>query len=300
MMFTNTVKGAAALLLAVLAWCGVEFALAVRAWRALPDQILMLTSEQLTATQAIVDTRLASLEDRADAQLTSTRTEVLRRVDSLITLSDARVSDTLAIADQRLADSLTLVDTRTGQILRQTEATTAAATGVLESTNRLTASLEPWLDCGTPEQGRECLQSKLWWMTLKADSVMTNIAIATPRLVEAAELSARSGQQAAASAAQTSANLASITKPGPRWLRWAGVGLSVAAPASQVAMPFVLGRLKWPKANSTSRPSTACWVAGVLKDLVPILTHLISGFSGAAFAIMRSAATQKEKDDESN
>jgi hypothetical protein len=81
-------------------------------------------------------------------------------------------------------------------------------------------------------------------MTLKADSVMTNIAIATPKLVEAAELSARSGQQAAASAALTSANLAAITKPGPRWLRWAGVGLSVAAPASQVAMPFVLGRLK--------------------------------------------------------
>lgn len=232
-MITNIVKTVAALLLAVLAWCGVEFALAIRAWRALPDQVLMLASEQITATQAIVDARLASLEDRADAQLTATRAEVLRRVDALIERSDARV-----------AESLALVDTRSAEILRQTEATTSAANGVLESTNRLTASLEPWLDCGTPEQGRECLQSKLWWMTLKADSVMTNIAIATPRLVEAAELSARSGQQAAASAAQTSANLAAITKPGPRWLRWAGVGLSVAAPASQVAMPFVLGRLK--------------------------------------------------------
>jgi hypothetical protein len=193
----------------------------------------MLTSEQITATQAIVDT-----------QLTATRAEVLRRVDTLIARSDARVADTLVAADQRLAESLALVDTRTAEALRQTESTTAAATGVLESTNRLTASLEPWLDCGTPEEGRECLQSKLWWMTLKADSVMTNIAIATPKLVEAAELSARSGQQAAASAAQTSSNLAAITKPGPRWLRWAGVGLSVAAPASQVAMPFVLGRLK--------------------------------------------------------
>jgi hypothetical protein len=233
MMLTNLIKGAAALLLAVLAWCGVEVALAVRAWRALPDQVLMLTSEQITATQAIVDT-----------QLTSTRAEVLRRVDTLIARSDARVADTLAVADQRLAESLALVDTRTAEVLRQTESTTAAATGVFESTNRLTASLVPWLDCGTPEQGRECLQSKLWWMTLKADSVMTNIAIATPKLVEAAELSARSGQQAAASTAQTSANLAAITKPGPRWLRWAGVGLSVAAPASQVAMPFVLGRLK--------------------------------------------------------
>jgi hypothetical protein len=233
MMSINIVKGAATVLLAVLAWCGVECALTIRAWRALPDQVLMLASEQITATQSIVDARLASLEARADTQLTATRAEVLRRVDSLIERSDARV-----------AESLALVDTRAAEILRQTEATTSAATGVLESTNRLTASLEPWLDCGTPEQGRECLQSKLWWMTLKADSVMTNIAIATPRLVEAAELSARSGQQAAASAALTSANLATITKPGPRWLRWAGVGLSVAAPASQIAMPFVLGRLR--------------------------------------------------------
>ncbi len=232
-MSTNIVKGAATVLLAVLAWCGVECALTIRAWRALPDQVLMLASEQITATQSIVDARLASLEARADTQLTATRAEVLRRVDSLIERSEARV-----------AESLALVDTRTAEILRQTEATTSAATGVLETTNRLTTSLEPWLDCGTPEQGRECLQSKLWWMTLKADSVMTNIAIATPRLVEAAELSARSGQQAAASAALTSANLATITKPGPRWLRWAGVGLSVAAPASQIAMPFVLGRLR--------------------------------------------------------
>lgn len=232
-MSTNIVKGAAALLLAVLAWGGVELALAIRAWRALPDQVLMLANEQITATQAIVDARLASLEARADTQLTATRAEVLRRVDSLIERSDARV-----------AESLALVDNRAAEILRQTEATTAATTGVLESTNRLTASLEPWLDCGTPEQGRECLQSKLWWMTLKADSVMTNIAIATPKLVEAAELSARSGQEAAASAAQTSANLAAITRPGPRWLRWAGLGLSIAAPASQIAMPFVLGNAR--------------------------------------------------------
>lgn len=232
-MLTNIVKGAATVLLAVLAWCGVECAITIRAWRALPDHVLMLASEQITATQSIVDARLASLEARADTQLTATRAEVLRRVDSLIERSDTRV-----------AESLTLVDNRAAEILRQTEATTSAATDVLETTNRLTASLEPWLDCGTPEQGRECLQSKLWWMTLKADSVMTNIAIATPRLVEAAELSARSGQQAAASAALTSANLATITKPGPRWLRWAGVGLSVAAPASQIAMPFVLGRLR--------------------------------------------------------
>jgi hypothetical protein len=42
--------------------------------------------------------------------------------------------------------------------------------------------------------------------------------------------------------------------------------------------------------------ATACRVAGVLKDLVPILTHSNSGFSGAAFAVMRSATTPRERE----
>ena len=40
----------------------------------------------------------------------------------------------------------------------------------------------------------------------------------------------------------------------------------------------------------------ACWAAGALKELLPILTHLISGFSGAAFAVMRlQGGEQKER-----
>lgn len=41
--------------------------------------------------------------------------------------------------------------------------------------------------------------------------------------------------------------------------------------------------------------SAACWAAGKLADLIPILTHLISGFSGAAFAVLRIYGSQKEK-----
>lgn len=38
-----------------------------------------------------------------------------------------------------------------------------------------------------------------------------------------------------------------------------------------------------------------CAMAGLLRDIVPVLTHLISGFSGAAFAIMRLAAGKGEE-----
>jgi hypothetical protein len=234
------------LALAGLVWCLCETALAIRAWRGFPDLALMVVSDQATAAQGVLDARMASIERRANEQLVATRAELLSRVDALIARSDARVGETLTAADQRLAQSLALVDQRTGEALRQTSDAAAAATDLLASTGRITASIEPWLDCGGPGygEGKECLQSKIWWMTLKADSVMTNVAVATPKLVEAAELSARSGQQAAESAAQTSANLATITRPGPRWLRYAGMGLSVAAPASQVALPFVLGRAR--------------------------------------------------------
>lgn len=39
---------------------------------------------------------------------------------------------------------------------------------------------------------------------------------------------------------------------------------------------------------------SVCAMAGLMADIVPILTHLISGFSGAAFAIMRATADKKE------
>lgn len=236
---------AIAALLSALTWCTAELALMFRAWRGVPDLAVMVVSDQLTATQSIVDARLASLEQRTDAQATALRRDVLARVDVLIERTDARVTEALALSNRQLADALTIVDTRTGEMIGQTRATTEAAAGTLQSVQRIAAAWEPWMDCGGPGEGegKVCLQSKMWWMTQKADSMMTSLAIATPKLVHAAELSAMSGQAAAASAAQTSANLAAITRPGPRWLRYAGMGLSVAAPGAQVAVPFVIGRL---------------------------------------------------------
>ncbi len=80
-------------------------------------------------------------------------------------------------------------------------------------------------------------------MTLKADATMTAIATAAPKVAEAVEGSTLAAQQAAQSAAVTSQNVALLTKPGPRWLRYAGLGLSIAAPASQIALPFAVGAL---------------------------------------------------------
>jgi len=221
----------------------IECALAVREWRALPDQLLMLTSEQLAAAQGIVDHRLASLEAKTDAQLTATRGEVLARVDALIEHADARTGEALNLVDVRTGETLALLDTRTGEITKtvegiaaDTEKTVQATTRVVESTERLTRSIEPWLDCGSdePGQGKDCMQRKFWWMTIKADSAMTELAKAAPKLAEASDQTARA-------TAETAQNIAVMTRPGPRWMRYVGLGLSIAVPAAQIATPFVLG-----------------------------------------------------------
>jgi len=47
------------------------------------------------------------------------------------------------------------------------------------------------------------------------------------------------------------------------------------------------------------------WAAGKLAEAIPVITNLISGFAGAAFAIMRLARDKdgkdsKDKDDQTN
>ena len=213
------VEIAACLALCALTWCGIEAALVLRDWRGVPDQVLALTSNQLTAAQGMVDARLASIEERADA----------------------RTGDALALVDHRLGK---VTETVAG-IGGKAEETARSATRLVDSAERISRSLEPWLDCGGENsgEGKDCLQRRAWWMTLKADATMTAIATAAPKVAEAVEGSTLAAQQAAESAAVASQNVALLTKPGPRWLRYAGLGLSIAAPASQIALPFAVGAL---------------------------------------------------------
>lgn len=42
--------------------------------------------------------------------------------------------------------------------------------------------------------------------------------------------------------------------------------------------------------------AVAGWASGKLGDVLPVLTHLITGIAGAAFAIMRVTKDTKEQD----
>lgn len=218
-------------LMAAAIWLLCEAALTMRAWRGIPDATLMLASEQLTALQAMTDQRLASLEDRADQQLTATRRDVLRRVDTLIDRVDARTGEALARADARLGE------------------TTAAVTSVADQANATMASVDPTVQAVnslSPSLMRNALGTIAAAKVTAGETAQTmrTLREAAPEITESIKASATASQEAATAAAMTSQNLANLTRPGPKWLRYVGLGLSVAAPASQIALPFALGRLE--------------------------------------------------------
>jgi hypothetical protein len=232
----STVQAAAIIALACAAWLLCECALTARAWRGIPDAALLLASDHMTAVETLADERLASIEQHADNQVTAARRDITQRLDALLVRADERTGEALDRADARVGQAIERADARLGEVTTQTGSTAAAV-------NRTIATMDPWLDCGGPGegQGKDCLQRKVWWMTLKADAALTEVATAAPKIVDSVQASTLSAQQAAASAAMTSQNLAALTKPGPKWLRYAGIGLAIVVPASQIALPLVVG-----------------------------------------------------------
>lgn len=218
--------------LASLTWLGVETALTVRAWRGVPDAALALTSEQLTALQTMTDCRLASLEAKTDAQMTAIRADVVGRMDTLIGRIDDRAGEAIARADARMGETTAVVT----QVADQAVASMASIEPTVQVVNHLAPSLM-----------RNALGTIAAAKVTAGETALTmrTIREAAPEITSSITASAVASQEAAASAALTSQNLAKLTRPGPTWLRYLGLGLTVAAPASQVAFPFILkGQLK--------------------------------------------------------
>ena len=227
----------ASVALIALSWCVVEAALAVRAWRGIPDRVLMLTNDHLTTMEGVADSRLASVEASASAQLAATRSEVLARVDTLTWRADTRLGEAVAIMDSRSRE----IQQDVAAVGRDAAGTARAATGLLES-------VQPTVDAVndlSPSVMRNTLgliaASKV--TAGEAAQTMRTVRDAAPEIASSIQASATASQQAALSAAQTSDNLARLTKPGPPWLRYLGMGLQIAGPASQLAMPIVIGNL---------------------------------------------------------
>jgi methyl-accepting chemotaxis protein len=220
---------AGSLALLAASWLLAEAAFTLRAWRSVPDHVLELANNHLTALSSIADARLAHAEDRVDAQVTALRKDLLGLAGGFVERADARTGETL-----------NLLDARTRAIVAAVEKPSDALTVSIES-------LDPTINAVndlSPSLMRNALGTVAAVKVTAGETAQTmkTIRDAAPEIATSIKASANASQQAALSAAQTSQNLATLTKPGPKWLRYAGLGFQIAVPAAQVATPFMLNR----------------------------------------------------------
>jgi len=200
---------------------------ATRAIRTLPDRIIELASSECQATREAALQAIAALQKDAVKEIDTTRSMLIGR------------------ADQKMDRIVSILDERTREIQRDVAAASSRATETATTATSLLEDARPAVQAWakiSPELAANTLglvaASKV--TAGQAAQTMREIQRATPDIVASIQASATASQQAAMSAAQTSQNLAIITKPGPRWLRYLGIGAAVAVPASQVAIPAVL------------------------------------------------------------
>lgn len=225
--------------LVALCWLLAETALTMRATRRAVDDLVQVADwhaaelerradERIKDALALLDRRLSSIEQRADTLVTGAVQAAERQVARGLQAADARLAETLAEVRQLRIEAQAAVSETRGLIadVRQSHATAAAR-------------LDYWTDC---QQNGLCWQGAATDVLLAVRRAALSVDQAMPRIVAAAEGSAAGMQATAQASAQTADNLARITQPGPRWARYLGLGLSIAAPAAQTALPFVIRR----------------------------------------------------------
>lgn len=228
-MKSALIETGCAVLLATASWAAAELAISIRHYRGVPDRAIDRMDGRLASVEATIDARLASVEARTDRRLASIQASTVVRVDAATERADAR-----------LGQSLDLLDERSRELSVAVQASSAALTATLQEYGRVPgvvgARLDPWTNC---VGNGACWQAQFTASLGSARYTMGQIARSAPTITESIQASTLAAQQTAQAAAVTAQNAATITKPGPAWTRWLGVGLGVAAPAAQVALPFV-------------------------------------------------------------
>jgi hypothetical protein len=223
--------------LACLCWLLAECALTVRRWRSVPEELIAVADARAAEAVALADEQISMLRRDAREELAQTRRELREEIQVSRVGLLARADAAGAAIDQRTA---AIEGAVVGVLSRATE-TAAEATALLADvrTNQrdFVRRIDYWTDC---ESNGLCWQGLLTDTLMQTRQSALAIGRAVPDIVRSADGAARGIQATAEASAQTSANLARLTQPGPRWLRYVGLGASVAVPVSQVALPFAV------------------------------------------------------------
>lgn len=223
--------------LASLAWLLVECAITVRSSRNVAEELVAIADYHATEIERKADERIGDVLNVLDSRLASIEERSETLVAQALQKAEKQVARGLGSAEARLGEAIAEVR----QLRLETQAAVAEARGLIADVRQTHATaaarLDYWTDC---EQNGLCWQGAATDVLLAVRRAALSVDQAMPRIVAAAEGSAAGMQATAQASAQTAENLARITQPGPRWLRWAGIGLGIAAPAAQTALPFVV------------------------------------------------------------
>ena len=200
--------------------------------RQLPD----LVRAELAQTRAAAIQEIETTRHELRQELRITRQQALVAVNTMTERLDRRLEMASAQLNPLIEDSRSLVQE------------SQAAISVYSKLPDRLAYANRWLwDC---ENYSGCLQSQTLALVGSARYTMGQVAKAAPGMVSSMDRLADSSGRAAENLAASSANLATITQPGPKWLRKIGFAASLAVPFAQTTTPFILWKL-----NSGQQPT---------------------------------------------
>jgi hypothetical protein len=239
----------AVVVLALLGWVLVECALTVHAWRDVPERVVMLADARLADLTTRADDQISTLRQNLREEIGQIRSELRGEIAATRSEALGAIRPVIEAANQTLTDARVLV---------------ASADGVIEESRTVVASVRAAVDEARPFvrswSSLAPAMSANTLGTLAAIKVasgefaqtMRHIRLATPEIVAAVRASADAASVGSQAAARTAENLAAVTSPAPKWVRGALYGVSIAAPVSTVALPFVIRKIQ-----SGSVPTTA-------------------------------------------
>lgn len=202
------------------------------------EELPGLVERQLEGVRQDARQEIAATRAVLQAEIRSTRQEASVLLQQASDRIDARVSEAMEELKPLVADSRKLV-----QESQNLVASYSQLPDRLAYANR-------WLwDC---ENYSGCLQSQTLALFGSARYTMGQVAKAAPGIVASMDRLADSSGRAAENLSISAANLAEITRPGPKWVRRIGMAGSLALPFAQISTPFILWRL-----NSGQKPAPA-------------------------------------------
>jgi hypothetical protein len=235
--------------LVLLGWVLAEGALTVRAWRCVPERVATMADERLADVTARADEQLSLLRRDLRDEIGRTRSELRGEITAARVAVLGTIRPVIENANQVITDARGLVVSADG-VIEESRATVASVHAAVDEARpfvRSWSSLAPAMSANTLGT-----LAAVKVATGEFAQTMRHIRLATPEIVAAVRASADAATVGSQAAARTAENLAAVTRPAPKWVRGALYGVSIAAPVSTVALPFVIRKIQ-----SGSVPTTA-------------------------------------------